>query len=199
MKKYNLIVYGWGVTASAHSLTQEQVDVVNEEKFAMSVEDLADIAVNFEDLIENYSPFETNMWSIDKPLLNGKTQFEVRDEDGNVVLDFDIEDVINKFIEDEDYPVNIYNSYPMEGEQENILLWIDENKGVICNFTFETEDEIKVEDFKYLPSMIETPDGDWDIIETMMYKDSELQIEYEVTDVDNKALTVELYELKNLN
>ena len=87
----------------------------------------------------------------------------------------------------------------MEGEQENILLWIDENKGVICNFTFETEDEIKVEDFKYLPSIIETPDGDWDIIETMMYKDSELQIEYEVTDVNNKALTVELYELKKLN
>jgi hypothetical protein len=199
MKKYNLIVYGWGVSSSSHSITSEQVDILNKIRFEMDTENLSDISTDIEYSIHGYTPFDTNMWVIDKPLYNTKLQFEVIDENKNVILDFNIDEIENKLDIDEENDVKIYNAYPTEGGQKNILLWVEENKGLLCTFPFETDDEVKVEDFNYLTSIIETPDGDWELVEDILYGNKILQIDYDDSRIEKKSLTVNLYELKKLN
>ena len=59
---------------------------------------------------------------------------------------------------------------------DNIVLHIDEGKGGLFYFEFESDDEIKPEDFSVTTGCIESPVGDWDFCDKFFYKGEELKI-----------------------
>ena len=80
MAKYKLNVYGWEVEALGHSLTNEQVERIQELMEENGYDELWECRFDLEDegIIEDlYNP---NLFHISKALDNGATWFRVYDE-----------------------------------------------------------------------------------------------------------------------
>lgn len=199
MKKYQLKVYGWELNASAHSLTDQEVQIIKDYQEDNRYDDLSEVAWELESIIEGYEPFSTNMWVITKPFYDDKLTFIITDENEEEVTEFSLNDITNHSDIDENLEGEVYQGYPVENKNENILLFLEENKGLICGFNFESEETPTSKDFSYLGGAIDTPDGDWDLIDKMFFKGNELEENFDYQDTTGKALTVQLWTLNNIN
>ena len=163
------------------------------------IDDLSSMGFDIEGVL-NYDIFDANMWVMDKPLWNGTPHFMVfkSDDMENRVLEFEEKEMSDHYEVDEnaDYG-DTFNGFPIEGEEENIILWLEENKGWICDFEFESDEIPTAKDFSMVGGCIETPNGDWDFIDKMYFKGKELQMDFNHQETRGKALTIELWTLEN--
>jgi len=200
MKNYVLVITGWETNASGHKLTNDEVDIIETYKEENGVDDLSEVNYELEEILENYYPFDTNMWVIGKPAVNDRLHFLLFESDNmdKPILEFDYNDLGDHSSYEEDFESKILNGYPIKDKEENILLWIEENKGWVCDFTFESEEEPKPSDFTVKEGFIETPDGDWDFIDEVYLKGEKLDMDYNHQSTDGKGLTVELWTLDDI-
>ena len=200
MKNYVLVITGWETNASGHKLTNEEVDIIETYKEENGVDDLSEVNYELEEILENYYPFDTNMWVIDKPAVNDRLHFLLFESDNmdKPILEFGYNDLGDHSSYEEDFESKILNGHPIKDKEENILLWIEENKGWVCDFTFESEEEPKPSDFTVKEGFIETPDGDWDFIDEVYLKGEKLDMDYNHQSTDGKGLTVELWTLDDI-
>jgi hypothetical protein len=199
MGKYQLKVHGWELNASAHSLTNDQVEDLKEYQEENGHDDLSEMAWEIETVVDEYEPFSTNMWVIDVPMENDRLSFILEDENGQEVSTFSLDDMTDHYEVVEDYDSKDYNGYPEEGGDENILLFLEENKGIVYSFNFESEEVPTAKDFSYIRGSIDTPEGDWDFVDKVFFKGTELEVDFDSQDTRGKALTVQLWTLKNVN
>lgn len=199
MVKYKLRLHGWELNASAHSLTNEQVEDLKEYQEESGNDDLSEIAWEIETVVEEYEPFNTNMWVIDVPMDNDKLTFILEGEDGEEVTTFKLDDMTDHYEIDEDYDGDNRNGYPEEGGDENILLFLEENKGVVYGFNLESEEVPTAKDFSYVRGSIDTPDGEWDFVDKVFFKGTELEVDFDFQETRGKALTVQLWTLNDVN
>jgi hypothetical protein len=200
MAKYKLKVYGWEMEAVAHSISDEQVERIQELMYENEYEDLSETRWELEDegILEDF--YNPDLFHMSAPMDNGSTTFEVEDESGNVVLSFtdkevgDIyENVGDDTVIDEKYPYQSYLAIPedMDGV-DNILISFDENKGGIYEMEFESDETPTSKDFSYQSGSVDTPDGDWDYIARIFFKDQLLEVS-EHLDNRGKSSTMEIY------
>lgn len=203
MKKYKLLVNGWELNASGHELTDEEVQRIKDIQDEREIDDLSELGNELEEILDDYYAYSTNMWVIDKPMnITGLNFVLVEvDESGDekVVLEFPYNEMKDHMEIDEDMELTTLNGYPFEEGQKNILLWFEENKGTVCGYHLESEEEPKASDFSMLYGSIETPDGDWDYMDKIFFKGQELEISYDEQWTRGKALTVELWTLADVN
>lgn len=199
MAKYKVRLHGWELNASAHSLTNEQVEDLKKYQEENGNEDLSEIAWEIETVVEEYEPFNTNMWVIDVPMDNDKLTFILEGEDGEEVTTFKLDDMTDHYEIDEDYDSDSRNGYPEEGGDENILLFLEENKGIVYGFNLESEEVPTAKDFSYVRGSIDTPDGEWDFVDKVFFKGTELEVDFDFQETRGKALTVQLWTLKDVN
>jgi hypothetical protein len=199
MAKYKLRLHGWELNASAHSLTNEQVENLKEYQEENGNDDLSEIAWEIETVVEEYEPFNTNMWVIDVPMDNDKLTFILEGEDGEEVTTFKLDDMTDHYEIDEDYDSDSRNGYPEEGGDENILLFLEENKGIVYGFNLESEEVPTAKDFSYVRGSIDTPDGEWDFVDKVFFKGTELEVDFDFQETRGKALTVQLWTLNDVN
>jgi len=200
MAKYKLQVYGWEMESLGHSLTDEQVERIEELMEENEYDDLAEARWDLEgeEIISDiYNP---DLFHMSGPMDNGMTHFVLLDEEGNKVLEFEDKecgDIYDNVGDDDvieaNYPYVSYLAIPedMDGV-DNVFIIIDENKGGIWEMEFESDSVPTAKDFSYQSGSVDTPDGDWDFISKIFYKNQLL----EVTDhLDNrgKGATVEIY------
>ena len=89
MAKYTLEVYGWEMEALGHSLTDEQVEKIEELMEENEYDELSEARWDLEDegIIEDmYNP---DLFHMSAPMDNGNTHFILKDEQGNEVLTFE--------------------------------------------------------------------------------------------------------------
>jgi hypothetical protein len=199
MAKYKLRLHGWELNASAHSLTNEQVEDLKEYQEENGNDDLSEIAWEIETVVEEYEPFNTNMWVIDVPMDNDKLTFILEGEDGEEITTFKLDDMTDHYEIDEDYDSDSRNGYPEEGGDENILLFLEENKGIVYGFNLESEEVPTAKDFSYVRGSIDTPDGEWDFVDKVFFKGTELEVDFDFQETRGKALTVQLWTLNDVN
>ena len=199
MANYKLRVHGWELNASAQSLTNEEVDNLKEYQEENGHDDLSEMAWEIETVVDGYEPFSTNMWVIDVPMDNDSLSFILEDENEQEVTTFKLDDMTDHYEVDEDYDGRNLNGYPQEGGEENILLFLEENKGVVCGFNLESEEVPTAKDFSYIRGSIETPDGDWDFVDKVFFKGIELEVDYDFQDTRGKAITVQLWTLNDVD
>jgi len=190
--KYKLNCYGWEGEFLAKTLTNEQVEKVKQFKEERGVDELWEIRFDLEEL--GIDIWNGDLFHISKPLDNGTLIFEVEDENGEIVLKFGYEDItdIHDMIEDFDEYVS-HEAYPEENK--NVYISIDESKGGLFYCEFESDEPPKPMDFACAPGSVDTPDGEWDIIDSIYFRGQKL----EVTDyLDNrgKSSSVEIYEVE---
>jgi hypothetical protein len=188
--KYKLNCYGWEAEFIGKVLTNEQVQQIKDLREEKGVDELWEIRFDLEEL--GIEIWDGDLFHLSKPLHNGTMCFEVEDENGEIVLKFGIEDTsdIYEVIEDFD-EYNSHEAFPEENK--NIFITIDESKGGLFYCEFESDELPTPADFACSSGSVDTPDGDWDFVDSVFFKGNKL----EVTDyLDNwgKAATVEIYE-----
>ena len=201
MAKYKLQVYGWEMEALAHSITDEQVQRIQEIMDENEYEELSECRWELEEegIIDDL--YDADLFHVSRALDNGRIHFRVYDEnEENLILEFEPKDMGDYYdlIGDDDF---IAENYPYEGYLaipedlegvDNILFLVDENKGGIVEFTFESDEVPTAKDFCFLNGDVGTPDGDWDFISKYFYKGQLLE-EYDHLDNTGKSSTAEIY------
>ena len=200
MAKYTLEVYGWEMEAVGHKLTDEQVEQIEELMDENEYDELVEVRWDLEDegIIEDmYNP---ELFHMSAPMDNGMTHFVVKDEEGNEVITFEDKecgDIYDNVGDDDviesEYPYMSYIAIPedMEGV-DNALVLIDENKGGIYEMKFESEEVPTAKDFSYQSGSVDTPEGDWDFIARIFFKNQLLEINDHL-DNRGKASTMQIF------
>lgn len=195
MAKYKVEFYGWEMEAQGFSVTNEQVEQIEEMMEDFRADELWEIRDELDDIMDIWDP---NLFHHSAPLYNGAFWGKVLDEKGNTVLYFEQKDMGDAYDNvgdvDEIYPYESYLAIPHYRNDgvENVMLIIDENKGGIYSFDFESDEIPTANDFSIMGGTVDTPEGDWDFISRIFFKDQLLE-EPEWMDNTGKASTMELY------
>ena len=197
--KYTVEFYGWEMEAQGYSVDDIQVDQVMELMEDHGADELWEVRSELEDI--GIDIWDTpDLFHISKPFYNDSFWGQVKDEEGNIVCEInynELGDLYDHVGDDDDieemYPYENYIALPeFLDDTDNVLLVVDENKGGLFESSFESDTVPTSSDFSLMGGTIETPEGEWDFISRVFFKDQEL----EPTDyLDNrgKAATVELY------
>ncbi len=199
MAKYILKLQGLELHASAHSLTNQEVTDIKAYQEENGYKSLSEMDLEIENVINDYEPFVTNMWTVDVPMDSDGLNFILQDETGKEVSTFKIHELTDHYEVDEDYESKSCNGYPEEDGEENILLYIEEYKGIVYGMSFESNETPTPKDFSYIPGCISTPDGDLDFIDKVFFKGTELEIDFDFQDTKGKNLTVQIWTLEDVD
>tara|TARA_R110000772_G_scaffold125495_2_gene232307 strand:- start:1784 stop:2350 length:567 start_codon:yes stop_codon:yes gene_type:complete len=188
MKKYTLTMGGLELVASGHSLKNLEVTAIQEYQ-KKNKKDLYQIGDGLSKII-GYNNSNTNMWMMRKGTKNESLLFTLTGT-SKTNLSFGLKDIK---VEPKSTP-RVLNATPKKGFVENILLWIEEGRGSISQFTFESKTEPKLSDFTVIEGMVAAPDGNWDFIDKVLFKGKEIIPTLENNEISDNHLTVELWTL----
>lgn len=188
---YTLNTYGWSAEFVGKSLSVEQLSLINDLLDEKGVDDISEIRFDLDDL-DNFDIWDGDILHMTKALDNDTMLFQVLDEDEKVVLEFGIEDLVNLGDINEDIynDQKFYDVFPTENS--SVYFSVDEFKGGIFSYEFESDELPKIEQFNYLRTSIDTPNGEWDIIDKIYHNGEELEI-LDYLDNTGKAATIELF------
>jgi hypothetical protein len=181
MAKYTLNTYGWSFEAICKTLTDEQVQLIRDKMDEESFTELHEIRFDLDALLD-LDFWDGEVFHRTEAFDNDTMTFQVVDEEGTKVLEFGINETVDLYetIEDFDdkYKYRSYNAIPEYNiPPTNLYLSVDENKGGIFTFTFESDTVPVASDFTYSSGSIDTPDGDYDFIDQVFFKGQPLVIE----------------------
>ena len=192
MAKYKLNCYGWSLEAIGKSLTDEQVAKIEDLMKKGGYEELWEVRFDLEELL-GIDIWDGELFHISKAFDNGTMHFTVEDDMEKEILAFDIDqmgDLDDDYYEENDYEE--YDAFPNETEPRNVYLSVDEQKGGLYYYEFESDEVPTPKDFAYTVGSIGTPEGDWDYINKTLFKGKELEIE-DWLDNSGKSSTTEIY------
>jgi hypothetical protein len=181
MAKYTLNTYGWSFEAICKTLTDEQVQLIRDKMDEESFTELHEIRFDLDELLD-LDFWDGEVFHRTEAFDNDTITFQVVDEEGTKVLEFGINETVDLYetIEDFDdkYKYRSYNAIPEYNiPPTNLYLSVDENKGGIFTYTFESDTVPVASDFTYSSGSIDTPDGDYDFIDQVFFKGQPLVIE----------------------
>ena len=181
MAKYTLNTYGWSFEAICKTLTDEQVQLIRNKMDEEGFTELHEIRFDLDALLD-LDFWDGEVFHRTEAFDNDTITFQVVDEEGTKVLEFGINETVDLYetIEDFDdkYKYRSYNAIPEYNiPPTNLYLSVDENKGGIFTFTFESDTVPVASDFTYSSGSIDTPDGDYDFIDQVFFKGQPLVIE----------------------
>ena len=197
--KYTVEFYGWEMEAQGYSVDDIQVDQVMELMEDHGADELWEVRSELEDI--GIDVWDTpDLFHISKPFYNDTFWGQVKDEEGNIVCEIEyneLGDLYDHVGDDDDieemYPYENYIALPeFLDDTDNVLLIVDENKGGLFESSFESDTVPTSSDFSLMGGTIETPEGEYDFISRVFFKDQELEAE-DYLDNRGKAATVELY------
>lgn len=189
--KYILNCYGWSGEFIAKEVTDEQLVKIKTLMEENDTEDVSDVRWGLQEN-EILDIWSGDIFHMTKPLQTGDMLFQLEDENGNIVLEFNVTQTqsVEDFIEDfDDY--NVYDL--ITDENRHIYFSVDENKGGIFQFEIESDTLPIVEDFACASGNIETPDSEWDFIDGIYFRGEKLE-PTDYLDNTGKAATVNLFE-----
>ena len=181
MAKYTLNTYGWSFEAICKTLTDEQVQLIRDKMDEEGFTELHEIRFDLDALLD-LDFWDGEVFHRTEAFDNDTMTFQVVNEEGTKVLEFGINETVDLYetIEDFDdkYKYRSYNAIPEYNiPPTNLYLSVDENKGGIFTFTFESDTVPVASDFTYSTGSIDTPDGDYDFIDQVFFKRQPLVIE----------------------
>jgi hypothetical protein len=181
MAKYTLNTYGWSFEAICKTLTDEQVQLIRNKMDEEGFTELHEIRFDLDALLD-LDFWDGEVFHRTEAFDNDTITFQVVDEEGTKVLEFGINETVDLYetIEDFDdkYKYRSYNAIPEYNiPPTNLYLSVDENKGGIFTFTFESDTAPVASDFTYSSGSVETHDGDYDFIDKIFFKGQPLEIE----------------------
>ena len=202
---YKLIVNGYQLECHAHKLTKNEAIKLKKLKKEKNIKNFALIHDEIEKIIDNYSISDNNWWSLIAPFAEESIYFTLIDELEKQIwkakLDeigdiYELSDKYHITKEGFDEPIEIFHACPGK-DIENILFTIQENKGCLGEFSFESIDIPTKKDFAVIVGCIETQENEIEYLTRFYFRGQELDWEYDYEDVKGKNFTVKLYSIEN--
>lgn len=203
MAKYKLLVNGYGLDGSAHSLTDEEVQNILSFKEKEGYKKLDEMYFDLPQILDGYDHYDTNYWVTTTALDTESLHFVLVNENDEVVWDAKIKEM-DFTMENFDYPedaedhVKEIDAYPYEG-RENILLVYETIKGTMFALEFESEEAPKPSDFAVTSQSMETPNYEEVLISKVFFKGQELERNYDEENYRGKNLTIELFTMDDID
>jgi hypothetical protein len=203
MAKYKLLVNGYGLDGSAHTLTDEEVQTILSFKEKEGHKTLDEMYMDLPEILEDYDHYMTNYWVTTTAIDSERLHFVLVDEQENVVWDVK-QDEMDRFMENFEYPENAdehikeIDAYPHEGK-ENILLVYETVRGTMFGFDIESDEQPKPSDFAVTGQSMETPNYEEQLIDKVFFKGQEMERNYDEETYRGKDLTVELFTMDDLD
>ena len=203
MAKYQLLVNGYGLDGSAHTLTDEEVQTILSFKEKEGHKTLDEMYMDLPEILEDYDHYMTNYWVTTTAIDSERLHFVLVDEQENVVWDVK-QDEMDRFMENFEYPENAdehikeIDAYPHEGK-ENILLVYETVRGTMFGFDIESDEQPKPSDFAVTGQSMETPNYEEQLIDKVFFKGQEMERNYDEETYRGKSLTVELFTMDDLD
>ncbi len=203
MAKYKLLVNGYGLDGSAHTLTDEEVQTILSFKEKEGYQNLSEMYMDLPEILEDYDHYTTNYWVTTTTIATENLHFVLLSENGEVVWDVKL-DELDRFMDKFEYPENAedhdkdINGVPYEGK-ENILLVYETTKGTMFGFDVESEEEPKATDFAVTIQSMETPKYEEELVSKVFFKGQEMERNYDEENYRGKSLTVELFTMDDLD
>jgi hypothetical protein len=203
MAKYKLLVNGFGIDGSAHSLTDEEVQNILSFKEKEGYQKLNEMYSDLPEILDDYDHYQTNYWVTTTTLDTESLHFVLVSENDEVVWDAKI-DELDKLMENFEYPEDAedhakeIDAYPHEG-RKNILLVYETTKGTMFGLEFESDEEPKPSDFAVTSQSMETPNYEEALISKVFFKGQELERNYDEENYRGKNLTIELFTMDDLD
>lgn len=189
MAKYKLVVSGWEIETSAHHITLEQYEKINNHKEKNEISTFHDMAFDFEDFIDGYYRYHGNLFNFSGAFAyDEQTYLGIVNESGEEIFGFVLGDINHVNSEN-----GVYDAYPENTGHDCIIFAIDENKGYLYECEFESEEEPKIEDFTYSINYIDTPEREIDIIEDFYFKGQKLEKDFDRCDTSGKSSETDIY------
>ena len=186
--KYKLELFGWQMWFQQQELDQSEIQ---------NIEDY----VNTNNLV-----LEDSWWEIEgelgmdvfdvefvKPFwYDEDTVFKIYDTDSELISEFYLSEITDHFEFDENAEGSCISVMPELSDKSGYLMKIEESKGGIAVFHFESDEQPLPTDFSALGGMIEAPDSYYEFVENLYFKGKLLE-ETDPLDSVGKAMTVKLY------
>ena len=184
---YRLELYGWQMWFQQKELEQSEIDKI--EAYLNS----------------NNAVLEDCWWDIEgefgldvfdlefvKPFWYDDTLFKLYNQADELVREFHLSQITDHFEFDENAEGSCIGVMPEFSKKSGYLMKIEETKGGIAVFHFDSDTPPLPTDFSALVGMIETPDLDYEYLENLYFKGN-LMEETDALDSVGKAMTVKLY------
>ena len=203
MAKYKLLVNGYGLDGSAHTLNDEEVQTILSFKEKEGYQNLSEMYMDLPEILEDYDHYTTNYWVTTTTISTESLHFVLLSENGEVVWDVKL-DELDRLMDKFEYPENAedhdkdINGVPYEGK-ENILLVYETTKGTMFGFDIESEEEPKATDFAVTIQSMETPKYEEELVSKVFFKGQEMERNYDEENYRGKSLTVELFTMDDLD
>ena len=196
MAKYKVELYGWELEANCFSLNERQTTIMDEYIEENGGDCLSKMGFDIEEMLD-IDMFDSDVFNISKPFYYDNMTFIVFDENDEEVIQFNTSEI--SFLEDilgNDYVDTECIIAMPDILKKNLLLITHESKGGIYYFYVESNETPKPEDFSVMGNVIETPDGEYDIVEDVYYKGNKIEIE-EWLGGDGKGFSIDYYKIND--
>ena len=203
MAKYKLLVNGYGLDGSAHTLTDEEVQTILSFKEKEGYKTLDEMYMDLPEILEDYDHYMTNYWVTTTAFASDRLHFVLVNQNDDVIWDVKLEE-LDRTMENFEYPENAedhvkeIDAYPHDGK-ENILLVYETVKGTMFGIDIESEEEPKPTDFAVTIQSMETPNYEEELVSKIFFKGVELERSYDSEFFWGKGLTVELFTMDDLD
>lgn len=201
--KYSLLMNGDYFQGSAHKLTINEINKLQEFKKENSYKSWNQMFSDLPDILENYdAEVNTNYWILTTGLITSKLHFVLLDEDENTIWDSkhtdfsEIWDESSKYSYPEDVEINTkeIDAYPNE-ECPNLLLYNETLRGTIINYIIESDIVPNPKDFAVLSFDLETPNNDFELIDKVFFKGIELEKHFDYENYRSVNLDIDIFTL----
>jgi len=188
--RYYLKVYGREIEMSSHVLSDEQVESVKKMMLIEGYKRYIDCQERIEEIL-NWNKFKSNMLYITKPEFYD-TKFELYEH--NILIDsFTSKEFSMKDRRDE----RVYYTVPQDDWHHNILVSVEENKGPLYILEFNSDTRPNRQDFICEVLTFETHTDLYDIVDSIFYKNTKLQIS-EFLDKKNYSTSIKIWTLDDI-
>jgi hypothetical protein len=203
MAKYKLLVNGYGLDGSAHTLTDEEVQTILSFKEKEGYQNLTEMYMDLPEILEDYDHYMTNYWVTTTTIASESLHFVLVSENDEVVWDVKLDELDHlmdrfEYPEDADEHEKEIDAFPHEGK-ENILLVYETVKGTMFGFDIESDEEPKPTDFAVNFQSMETPNYEESLVSKMFFKGQGMERNYDEEAYRGKSLTVELFTMDDLD
>ncbi len=206
MAKYKLLVSGFGMEGTAHTITLEEVQKIKNFQEENGYNELYEMYSDFPEILDDFEHGLPNWWIASRPYVNDRLRFTLWDEQENEVWSVvwdelgDIYDLDEKYSLPENFEesTDLLDAYPHQGK-ENILCIIEDVKGTLITYIIESDVTPELKDFAFTSQSIESPVFDYEVVDKMFYKNQHIEKDYDDEWVMGKSLDVYVFTLDDLN
>lgn len=196
MNTYKLLINGWEFNGSAHFITEDDIETIENLQTYYDTEDLSLIVDELSSELK-WNPIQGNIWTLNRPLEWDQANFTLVDEEDNEIWSVSYTEIGDVYDLHKKYGLGEHKFDNQEDtklyqfkKDSSTLCYYEQNKGTICSLTINSTDIPLPNDFGVSTIEINTNRKNINIIQDVFHKTDKLKWDFSTRDVQNKSINL---------